>query len=230
MKKFIKRQVLNLFKIRIESGMSGLQLTRDINEKTNYEIYTLPNYLPILTLYLNTQDGNWKDRMIKISDRSIARFNLCIRKVIEWFYDPDKKDMFLYDENGDLVFNHSFKDLNEVYYDPFEPNKFLKIIPSTVSGKDNKVVEGVSMYINQLDTIVSVSRYDLEDLMTLMSNFSFQEEAILLMSAINIAANNPDTIIDGSFYIAQKKEDASLRAVPLTPDFTMQKKRNIFGV
>lgn len=97
--------------------MQTVQLLKESKKSKGqvpYEIYTMPTYLPMLTLNLVTQDGEWKNRQIKITNRSFIRFKLCIRKAIEWFYDTEKKRMFLYDDNGDLTFNHEFKELSEV--------------------------------------------------------------------------------------------------------------------
>ncbi len=231
MKKYIKRLVVNLYKLKIESCISLAQLSRD-GRKKDYELLTYSGFSPVLTLGLITKDGNWKDHFIKITDRSLPRFNLCIRKVVEWFYDPDKKNMFVYDDNENLTFNYAYKELSEVYYDPFDESHFLKIMPTVVPNKNGTMVEGVSMYINQLDTMIQLSRYDLEDLMTLMATFSFQQEAILLLLAYQVAANEPDGIMENSFYLEQQRTDKALKAVPISNnDYgIMQRRKNPFSV
>ena len=218
MKKYIKRMVVGFRTVKIESSMQTVQLLKESKKSKGqvpYEIYTMPTYLPMLTLNLVTQDGEWKNRQIKITNRSFIRFKLCIRKAIEWFYDTEKKRMFLYDDNGDLTFNHEFKELSEVYYDPFESKTFLKIIPATIQNKNGKMIEGVNLYINQLETMVGMSRYDLEDMMSVLSEFNFQEEAIMLMNALMYANMQPDGVIENQFYIEQSRMDGNLRAVPI---------------
>lgn len=225
MKKFIKRQVISFNSLKIDSGMSSFQLTKVPNEKKfDYEIINVPMYLPVLTLTLNTQSGNWKDRQIRITEKTLKRFTLCLRRAVEWFYDDAKKDMFLYDDNNDLTFNFRYKDLNEIYQDPFNSNIFMKILPSAIQSKNGKLIEGVNIYINQIETMVSLSRYDLEDLLAVMSGFSFHQEGILLLIAYYTVKNEPNGIINQQFYVSQQKMEGNLKAIPI------DNRKNPFGV
>lgn len=226
MKRYLKRTVASFPKFRIESCMNTIQLSRmKTTGKSNSEILMMPSYLPILTFYLSTKDGRWEDKQIKIIDRSMKRFILAIRKAVEWFYDEEKKDLFYRDDDNKLVFNHSYKELHEMYYDPFNQNIFLRIIPAAVERSGN-IYEGANIYINQIDTIVSVTRIDLEDLLGILVDFSFQQEAVILLSAYLIAKNEPDGIIDSNFYIQQEEYERNLRAVPIAKPI----RKNPFGL
>ena len=227
MKRYLKRTVAAFPKFRLESCMSTIQLSRmKTNGKSSSEVLTMPTYLPVLTLYLITKDGRWEDRQIKITDRSIKRFLLTFRKAIEWFYDEEKKDLFYRDEENRIVFNHAYKDLYEIYHDSFNQNLFLKILPAAVERNDTQY-EGVNVYINQIDTLVSITRTELEDFLGILVDFSFQQEALILMTAYIIAKGEPDGIIDSDFYIKQEEMDRNLRAVPI---FNQPVRKNPFGM
>ena len=227
MKRYLKRTVAAFSKIKLESCMNTIQLSRmKINGKNMSEILMVPSYLPVLTFQLVTRDGRWEDKQIRVTDRSIKRFTLALRRAVEWFYDEDKKDLFYRDDENRLAFNHAYKELHEIYYDPFNQNVFLRIIPAAVE-KGGEIYEGVNLYINQIDTLVSITRIDLEDFLGIIVDFSFQEEALILMIAYMIAKNEPDGIIDSDFYIKQQEMDRNLRAVPIT---SPPIRKNPFGI
>ena len=227
MKRYLKRNVATFPKFRLESCMSTIHLSRmKSNGKSVAEVLTMPTYMPVLTFYLTTRDGRWEDRQIKITDRSIKRFLLTFRKSVEWFYDEEKKDLFYLDEENRVAFNHAYKELHEIYHDPFNPNLFLRILPAAVE-RNGSTCEGANLYINQLDTLVSVSRTELEDFLGVLVDFSFQQEAIVLMIAYLVAKSEPDGIIDSDFYIKQEETERNLRAVAVEPK---PYRKNPFGM
>lgn len=215
MKKYIKRLIVATHSIRVESGMTMPQLVHSQSKGNDYEFYEASLYLPTLTISLNTKDGKWEDRRIRATERSFKRLMLCFRKVLEWFYDENKKDLFVYDVNNNLVFNHAYKELNEVYFDAFDSNRFMKIIPAAIQTEGNKFVEGLSIYINQLDTIVGVTRIQFEDIVSVLSDFSFAQEATVLMLAYQLAEKS-GSIIDRKFFVEHSETEKALRAVPIS--------------
>lgn len=103
---------------------------------------------------------------------------------VNWFYDPKMNDMF-YIEDGILNFNYDYAKL---YVNASSPDgNHIEIRPVVDYSRSERGTESICMYINDTDSQSIMSRNDLEAFYIVLRNFSFQNEAILLLYELDRA-------------------------------------------
>lgn len=111
-----------------------------------------------------------------------------IEMVIHWFYDPGKKDMFFIDDNNEKQFNLDYQNLRMAVKNK-NKNTSLVFSPCIVDGQYGPE-EGVCMYINDPSNIVFLTLSDLKEVLSVIDEFNFQTESILLTQALDFHLKN----------------------------------------
>ena len=166
----------------------------------NQNSYTI-NVNPIVT-FRYTNPNIMKDDKVSYTDNSykmtpknqhkLIRF---FNTIIDWFYDEKLKDLFLINENEELVFNSDYNHINAV----LTKNKFetgvLKAMPSVIM-IENERYEGIYLYINKLDNIIMLTRDELEAIAQMIKNFNFTLEVSSSLIMIDHIEKNNDVVTD----------------------------------
>lgn len=170
-------------------------------------------YNPILQLrYLNpkTLTEQFDHTVYKITPRNIYRVVKFLNKVIKWFYDKDKNDLFFRNTEGKLIFNADYKDLHaELTPQNKYDSGYLKAIP-VVLEYGEKTLEGIYLYINKIQNVIALSYEELELLFNLLNDFSFQEEIIADLLSYNYAKINGNIEYEGTRWNTPQNTDAEI--------------------
>ena len=142
---------------------------------------------PILSFkYVGPQstpnDVNYmKDTIYKVTPRNIYRTIKFFNSIVKWFYDENLKDLFLQGENNKLIFNTEYTKLSMVTKpDPFS-NSVMKATPAVIRFETGQEYEGIYLYINRNDFVIPLVLSDVEDILSILSNFSFENAASTML-------------------------------------------------
>lgn len=132
------------------------------------------------------------DAAFRVNTRNQYRVTQFFRAILDWFEDPKYHDMFILDEeSGHLLVNMEYKDLScMVRGSRYEPQVMLA--QPAVYTHDSKEAPGAVLAVNRTNYAVCISDDDIGALYGLLNNFSFQQEALLLMGI----ATNPQCWVD----------------------------------
>ena len=139
--------------------------------------YTI-NYNPVINIrYVNKNSAteSFDGTMFKITPKNLYRTVKFFNDIITWFYDKDKIDLFLRDDNDIPIFNADYKDLRASTGRRQFENCIMTAIPSIVEFENTKY-EGITLYINRLVQNIPLVLYEVEIIFDILKNFSFQTE------------------------------------------------------
>ena len=120
----------------------------------------------------------------KITPRNIYNIVRNLETAVNWFYDENMKDMFFMD-NGILCFNYDYGKMYAMATSP--EGEHIEIRPTVDYGKSERGRESVVIFLNNTDSQVIMERADLEAFYTILKEFSFQSEALLLLYELDRA-------------------------------------------
>lgn len=118
---------------------------------------------------------------------SIYRVIRFFNEVLEWFYDDNKKDLFLLDEDNHLIFNADYRELSKTLDISFRSNSIgiLRAIPTVgVRELSTEYCEGIFLYMNQSVNRIFLSKEELSNLLDILSSFSFYNETLINLEMI----------------------------------------------
>lgn len=137
----------------------------------------------------------------KITPQNLYNVVHNLEIAVNWFYDPNMKDMF-YIEDETLNFNYDYAKL---YVNASSPDgNHIEIRPVVDYSRSERGNEGIVMYINDTESQTIMQRSDLEAFYIILKNFSFQTEALLLLYELDRSVkeyvDNGGTINDTDTY------------------------------
>src|SRR5574343_153392 len=185
MAKSIKLTIENNYKYRLSFYMKEPDVTLAINNSY------LTSFNPRLYFSLNDRyvSGNSFDpkNSYAIYPWSLYRVIRFFNEVLEWFYDDNKKDLFLLDEENHLIFNADYRNLNKILDISYRSSSIgiLKAIP-TVGTRElsTEFCEGIYLYVNQSVNRVFLSKEEISNLLDILTSFSFYNEALINLEII----------------------------------------------
>ncbi len=126
---------------------------------------------------------NYKKIGFIVTPKNIYRVIKFFNEIISWFYDKDKSDLFLLNNDNRLIFNGDYKQLSAVYKKGNYETSTMKAIPNVVQLSTlEECAEGITLFFNSTDTYVSIPLDEVEDIFGILRDFSFTEEALLLLT------------------------------------------------
>lgn len=154
-------------------------------------------YNPILRFQFAKQfveGGNIYDKSnaYTIYPRTIFRAIEFFNTVLSWYSDPKMKDLFLLDNDNNLIFNADYKDLHCVL-DIRTPNTdygILKAIPVLGVYGDQEPYEAAFLYMNKSTNRIILSVDEISTILGILNGFSFYEESLFCLSAFKYAKDN----------------------------------------
>lgn len=176
----------NYYKVSITAYMILPTVTKGYKEN-QYAVTMNP------VLYFRYKGG--KDEVVdfnksayKVNLRNMYRTIKFFNRAVSWFYDNDLTDLFLTDDNGALIFNSDYNKLRVITDpDPYT-NTAMKIVPGVISTEDGKTHEGVYLYINKPEYAVPIPLVELENILGILKQTSFDALATGLMDSYFINA------------------------------------------
>lgn len=154
------------------------------------DVYDFTMY-PIVNFRYTPQKGEF------ISDTKLMSFKMTPRnhwKVLNFFntmarWMLDFKDLFLYDDKNELIFNYDYKDLKELVKSNYTESLIMKAAPAVLTFNENKI-PGVCLYINKENQMCQLTDDDVIQLFSVVRDFNFQDEMILLIQLFMAHSNN----------------------------------------
>lgn len=148
------------------------------------------NYNPILNLrYINPNSmeiGDYQKTQYKITPRNLYRTVKFFNTVVGWFYDVEKIDLFLRNEDNIPIFNADYNKLSTSTRRSNFESCVLKAIPTIVE-YENKRFEGINLYINVIQQSIPMILDEVETIFNILKTFSFPNEMCANLMAYQYA-------------------------------------------
>jgi hypothetical protein len=163
-----------------------------IGKNNNFQI----NINPILILrYINPNvfqesKTDFQNNSYKITPRNHYRIVKFFNDVIQWFYDKDMEDLFLTNDDNQLVFNADYNNLHLLLRPIGKDSSYLKAVPVMIENQDGKREEGICLSINIQANTIEMPLFEVEALFHALSDFNFSNEALLTMMSYASAKNH----------------------------------------
>lgn len=174
----ILRTLLSVHEIKLYSALCRFN-------EPQYDIdrgFVHPDYSVKLS-FIHTVTKN----KFKINPHNLYNVVHNLKTAVNWFYDPKMNDMF-YIEDGRLNFNYDYAKLYVTAASP--DGNHIEVRPVVDYAESERGTESIVMYINDTDSQCIMTRNDLEAFYIILRNFSFQNEALLLMYELDRAVDN----------------------------------------
>lgn len=142
--------------------------------------------LLIIKIMKPSSGVTWQEASLRISPKNFRSVKKIFRSSLSWFYDKEKNDLYVYDENNNLRFNMDYKDLEERLVVGFQNRQLIGIRPDVIEYEGSKY-EGVYFWITRLENGVMLTYLELEEIVSVLEGFSFQEEDVLAINTYMIA-------------------------------------------
>ena len=140
------------------------------------------NYNPVLLLkyippkYAATE-YDYNKATYKITPRNIYKVVKVFNTMMKWMYSEEYNDLFMVDENNNLIFNSDYSKLYTMVPVGEFDSCYLKAFP-TVVDFGGKKMEGVNILINESAHIISMTHEEVSMIFEFLKNFSFTQEVI----------------------------------------------------
>ena len=194
--KYIRRTVDTLYPVQLVSNTS-LPSVMVRKNKTNADIMEINCMLQIV---LNSKPADFRNTSFMILQKARDEFCDILKKVIDWFRDESKNDLYFENEEGKLTINTSYRDLVANIYEARRDCKVMTIAPCVIINGDESREEGVSICINTVDSMVQLSFRNLVRLYNEIKNFNYAAEASLVLESF-FYSRVYDKIYDQDQYI-----------------------------
>ena len=177
--KYIRRTIDTIYPVQLVSNTS-LPTVMVRKNKTNADIMEINCMLQIV---LSSKPTDFRNTSFFIMQKARDEFCDILKKVIGWFRDESKNDLFFENEEGKLKINTSYKDLVATIYEARRDCKVMTIMPCVIINGDETREEGVSIFINTVDSMVQLSFRNLIRLYNEIKSFNYATEASLVLES-----------------------------------------------
>jgi len=139
------------------------------------------NYDPPRSVIQNNPNFKPKDAQFKMNPRNQRKVTSFFKTIFSWFESDVYKDMFMYDEHeGKLITNMDFRGVKaQIGGTKYDAQAMLAI--PTVVEFDSVQSEGCALAINNTAYTCPLPDVDVESILGILENFSFQTETQLLL-------------------------------------------------
>ena len=177
--KYIRRTIDTIYPVQLVSNTS-LPTVMVRKNKTNADIMEINCMLQIV---LSSKPTDCRNTSFFIMQKARDEFCDILKKVIGWFRDESKNDLFFENEEGKLTINTSYKDLVATIYEARRDCEVMTIMPCVIINGDETREEGVSIFINTVDSMVQLSFRNLIRLYNEIKSFNYATEASLVLES-----------------------------------------------
>ena len=130
--KYIRRTIDTIYPVQLVSNTS-LPTVMVRKNKTNADIMEINCMLQIV---LSSKPTDFRNTSFFIMQKARDEFCDILKKVIGWFRDESKNDLFFENEEGKLTINTSYKDLVATIYEARRDCKVMTIMPCVIINGD----------------------------------------------------------------------------------------------
>ena len=132
---------------------------------------------PNFTLKLSFMNTITRDKF-KVTTQNLYSLTRGLETAVSWFYDKSMQDLF-YMEDGVLRFIYDYANLCSTITSP--DGEHIEIRPTVDYTETDRGRESIVIYINTTESMSVITRAQFEAIYVTIRDFSFQNEAILLL-------------------------------------------------
>ena len=152
------------------------------------------NYNPVLLLkYVPPKYAatpyDYSKATYKITPRNLYKVIKVFNTMVEWMYSEKYNDLYMLDENNNLIFNSDYAKLNTMVPVSDFDSCYLKAYP-TVIDVGGKKMEGVNILINETTHVISMTHEEVALLFNTLKNFSFTQEVSCALQVYTYIVNS----------------------------------------
>ena len=118
----------------------------------------------------------------KITPRNIMDVIKFFNQTVKWLFGEEYKDLFLYNDNGELIFNADYGKLHATLATNDYNNQFMQAIPAIVKLGD-KTYEGIHLFVNKSNYCIPLTYQEVTMLFGVLKDFSFSETTSMVLAA-----------------------------------------------
>ena len=157
-------------------SVTAFMMLPDVTKSTNKNTFGITCNPVLYIRYKPRRDEkvDWNDSAFKINPKNLYRVVRFFNRAVSWFYDKDLEDLYLVGDNNELIFNSDYNKLNVMTDKEPKSNMAMKIIPAVVTDDASHYYEGVILYINKTDYAITLTLQELESLLNILTNLSFE--------------------------------------------------------
>ena len=136
-----------------------------------------------------TEAYDYSKSTFKITPRNLFTIINFFNNIMKWFYDDNFSDLFLNDENGNIIFNADYNKLSESTPRGDFDQCIMQAVPTIVQYGD-RMYEGIHLYINSVSNCITLTYQEVTSLFSVLKDFSFPNEVVNMITAYEYAKNN----------------------------------------
>lgn len=170
----LKRNLFATKTLSVESFMY-LKVPESRNDVYDMTVFPVVNFRYVPQKGEYTQD--MKMLTFKMTPRNHWKVLKFLNTLLKWM--DEKDDLFMHDDQNDLIFNYDYKDLIEMIKSNFTDAQIMKAAPAVLSYNETKV-PGVCLYINKTNQMCQLTSDEVAQLFSVIRDFKFQEEVVVL--------------------------------------------------
>ena len=126
----------------------------------------------------------------KITPRNLYHVIEFFNTIMKWFYDDKYSDLFLLNDENDIIFNADYNKLSVSTPRGDYDQCIMQAIPTVVRLGD-KLYEGIHLYINSSIYCIPLTYQEVSIIFGILRNFSFTQEMMnVLLSTRYIVETN----------------------------------------
>jgi len=140
------------------------------------------NLNPVLRLVAKPPMGitYTSDRAFRITPRDLPLVVRFFKEVVFWFDDPKRENLFVIDNNEDLVFNYDYESLrNAIALPTYTSIETMKAVPDVICRNDKARAEGIRLMVNKTENVITMTYPELYTLYKILDKFDFTTESAM---------------------------------------------------
>lgn len=131
-----------------------------------------------------SQEYNFSKAAYKVTPKNLYHVIKFFNTIMKWFFDDQYSDLYLLNENNELVFNADYNKLSISTHRGDYDTCIMQAIPTVVKLGD-KSYEGINLYINTSTYCAPLTFQEVSIIFGILKDFSFSEEVTKLITCYN---------------------------------------------
>ena len=186
----LSRKLFNKDGLEVKSAMYIPTVTSfKSQDKDRYYLTVSPNMIFSFSYKAASSEGSdyWAEKRFNVTNKNIHKVKRFFREIYSKFKD-EKYSLFITDETGKHV-NQEYEMFRPIRTTVFETSHYGKCMIADPGCKeiDGTVYEGIYLFINYTKYVTFIPWPDLEELICIVEEMDCNNEAIMLMTSLQLA-------------------------------------------
>lgn len=132
-----------------------------------------------------SEEYDYSKACYKITPKNLYQVVKFFNTIVKWFFDDKYQDLFLTNEEGNLIFNADYNKLHVSTPRGDYSSQVMQAIPTVIQIGD-KTYEGIHLYINKMTYCIPLTYEEIDILFGILKDFSFTTETTKVLIAYEI--------------------------------------------